>query len=160
MSGWAIDLAGDSGIMPVVGMFQPLAVATVMVLLTVAVHGAALLALTRMLRIELREEAGMHLPAFSLRTLALVLALALGLFALHGVEIWAYGFLYLALGALPNLETAVFFSTITYSTVGYDDQGFAGTWRLVAAIESINGVILMGWSTAVFVAVMMRLMRR
>lgn len=141
-------------------MIDQLAIATIMVLLTVMIHGAGLLLLMRLLRIELHEEATMHLPALSARTLAFVLALALGLFALHGVEIWAYAILYLGLGALANLETALFFSTITYSTVGYDDQGFALSWQLVAAIEAINGVILLGWSTAFFFAVMSRLMRR
>nr|WP_166177370.1 ion channel [Altererythrobacter segetis] len=141
-------------------MLHQLAIATIMVLLTVMIHGAGLLMLMRLLRIELHEEATMHLRAFSARTLAFVLALALGLFALHGVEIWAYAILYLGLGALPNLETAVFFSTITYSTVGYDDQGFAPSWQLVAAIEAINGVILLGWSTAFFFAIMTRLVRR
>ena len=141
-------------------MIPQLAIATGMVLLTVMIHGAGLMLLARLLRIELHEEATMRLPPFSGRTLVFVLALALGLFALHGVEIWLYAALYLGLGALPSLETAVFFSTITYSTVGYDTLGFNESWQLVAAIEAINGVILLGWSTAFFVAVMMRLMRR
>jgi hypothetical protein len=141
-------------------MLDQLATATGMVLLTVLIHGAGLLLLMKLFRIELHEEASLNLTAFSLRSMAFVLALALGLFILHGVEIWLYGALYLALGALPNLETAVFFSTITYSTVGFDDQGFSHQWQLVAAIESINGVILLGWSTAFFVAIMTRLMRR
>ena len=140
-------------------MVHQLAIATGMVLLTVMIHGAGLMLLMRLLRIELHEEAVMHLPAFSARTLAFVLALALGLFALHGLEIWAYGLLYLWLGALPDLETAIFFSTITYSTVGYDDQGFVHSWQLVAAIEAINGVILLGWSTAFFFTIMTRLLR-
>jgi hypothetical protein len=141
-------------------MAAQLLVATGMVLLTVMMHGAGLMLLIRLFRIELHEEASLHLRAFSARTLVFVLALALGLFALHGLEIWAYGALYLLLGALPDLETAVFFSTITYSTVGYDDQGFRHAWQLVAAIEAINGVILLGWSTAFFVTIMTRLLRR
>ena len=141
-------------------MISQLAIATGMVLLTVMIHGAGLLLLIRLFRIELHEEASMRLPPFSIRTLAFVLALVLGLFVLHGIEIWAYAALYLGLGALPDLQTSVFFSTITYSTVGYDDQGFGAPWRLIAAIESINGVVLLGWSTALFVAIMTRLMRR
>lgn len=67
--------------------------------------------------------------------------------------------LYLALGALPDLETAVYVSTITCGTVGYDDCGMAHEWQLVAAIEGINGVLLMGWTTAFFVALGVRLRR-
>ncbi len=141
-------------------MILQLAIATGMVLLTVMIHGAGLLLLVRLFRIELYEEASLRMPVLSARTLLFVLALTLGLFVLHGVEIWAYAVLFLGLGALPSLQTAVFFSTITYSTVGYDDRGFAHAWQLVAAIESINGVILLGWSTAFFVAIMTRLLRR
>ncbi len=68
----------------------------------------------------------------------------LGLFALHGFEIWLYAALYVALRALPDLETAVYFSIITFSTIGYDDEGMAIAWRLVSAIEGMNGVLLMG----------------
>ncbi len=54
----------------------------------------------------------------------------------------------------------MYFSTITYSTTGYDDDLLAEQWRLVAAIEGMNGVLLMGWSTAFFVTGVTRLMRR
>ena len=84
----------------------------------------------------------------------------LGLFILHAAEIWAYAALYLELGALPHIREAVYFSTITYSTTGYDDDLLAEQWRLVAAIEGMNGVLLMGWSTAFFVTGVTRLMRR
>ncbi len=81
----------------------------------------------------------------------------LGLFALHGVEIWLYALVYLEIGALNGLEEAVYFSTITYGTIGYDDEGFHPAWQLVAAIEGINGVLLMGWSTAFFISLAARL---
>jgi hypothetical protein len=35
----------------------------------------------------------------------------------------------------------------------------AESWRLVSAIEGINGIILIGWSTAFFVTVIARLRR-
>jgi hypothetical protein len=52
---------------------------------------------------------------------------------------------------------AVYFSTITYATIGFSDAELAPPWRLVAAIEGINGILLLGWSTAFFVAVVARL---
>ena len=140
-------------------MIDQLAVATLMVLVTVALHGAGLVGLARLLRVESREEREAHLSPESWRGLVTTLGMVMGLFALHGVEIWLYALLYLALGALPDLETAVYFSTITYGTVGYHDAGMAHSWRLVAAIEGMNGVLLMGWSTAFFVALLARLRR-
>ena len=54
---------------------------------------------------------------------------------------------------MPYLRTSVYFSTITYSTLGYTDAAIRPEWQLVAAIEGINGVLLLGWSTAFFVRV-------
>jgi hypothetical protein len=54
---------------------------------------------------------------------------------------------------------AVYFSTITYGAIGYSDAAMAEQWRLVSAIEGINGIILLGWSTAFFITVLARLRR-
>jgi hypothetical protein len=86
-----------------------------------------------------------------------IVAAATGLFALHGAEIWAYAALYYALGALPDFETALYFSTSTYTTIGYGDVLLPRSWRLVGAIEGANGIILLGWSTAFFVGMVRRI---
>jgi len=49
---------------------------------------------------------------------------------------------------------------MTYATIGYGDEGFDRGWILLAAIEGVNGILLLGWSTAFFVTVMARLGRR
>ncbi|MBW4331928.1 potassium channel family protein [Stakelama sp. CBK3Z-3] len=141
-------------------MIAQLAIATAMVLLTVAIHGAGIIVLVRLMRLEAAEERAGHVVHASWRGFAVTLALVLGLFLLHGLEIWLYAALYELGGALGGLEHAVYFSTITYATIGYDDQGLDIAWRLVAAIEGINGIILLGWSTAFFVTVVSRLGRR
>ncbi|MCY7281223.1 MAG: two pore domain potassium channel family protein, partial [Sphingomonas bacterium] len=80
-------------------MLLELVLSTLMVSLTVSIHGVGLYLLARLLRLELREEAQGHIRPLSLRAMAATLVVILGLFALHGVEIWLYAFLYLALGA-------------------------------------------------------------
>lgn len=131
-----------------------------MVLLTVIIHGVGLLALTRLLRLEEREERHEKISPLSAKGIVFTLSLVLGLFVIHGIEIWLYAALYLIGGALPDLHTAVYFSSITYGTIGYDDEDIVRAWQLVAAIEGINGVLLMGWSTAFFVALITRMGRR
>lgn len=140
-------------------MLEQLFVSALMVLLTVLIHGIGILALARFLRIEAREEAEEHIHPMSLRGISVTLSLVLGLFVLHGIEIWVYAFVYLWLDALPTLSDAVYFSTITYATTGYDDDGLVEAWRMVAAIEGVNGIILLGWSTAFFVTVVARMGR-
>ncbi|WP_247713472.1 ion channel [Qipengyuania sphaerica] len=141
-------------------MTEQLAISTVMVLLTVAIHGGGLVVLSRVLRLERMDEREERLSPLSPRGIGVTFGVVLGLFAIHGLEIWLYAALYLIGGALPDLHTAVYFSTITYGTIGYDDEGILRAWQLVAAIEGINGVLLLGWSTAFFVALIARLGRR
>ncbi len=141
-------------------MYIQLVVSTVMVLLTVGIHGAGLILLRRVLRDEALEERMQHVPELSLRTLSVTLTLVIGLFVLHGMEIWLYAFLFHWLGAVSDLETAVYFSTISYAGIGYDDSYITSTWRLVSAIEGINGLLLLGWSTAFFVTMAARLARK
>ena len=141
-------------------MFIQLAVSTVMVVITVVIHGFGLAILGRALRGEVHVERAHHVPNMSLRTTVFTLALVLALFALHGIEIWLYAFLYEGLGAVDSLETAIYFSTISYAGIGFDDRYIVPAWRLVAAIEGINGLLLLGWSTAFFVTIVARLGRR
>ena len=41
----------------------------------------------------------------------------------------------------------------------FGDSEMERQWRLVSAIEGVNGVLLLGWSTAFFVSVVARLRR-
>ncbi|WP_423605377.1 potassium channel family protein [Sphingomonas sp. MS122] len=82
---------------------------------------------------------------------------AIGLFVLHAAEIWLYAALYLLGGALASFEEALYFSTSTYATIGYGDVVLPAGWRLLGAIEGATGIILLGWSTAFFVAVVSRI---
>jgi hypothetical protein len=140
-------------------LLPELATATAMVMLTVLIHGAGLYALARILRLESEEEAAERVNPVSPRGIAATIGIVLGLFLLHGIEIWLYAFLYDLLGAVDGLRNAVYFSTITYGAIGYDDDAMDQSWRLVSAIEGINGIVLIGWSTAFFVTLVGRLRR-
>lgn len=140
-------------------MLLNLVISTAMVLFTVMLHGLGMALLGRLLRNEVQDERAMHLPALSPRNLAFTLITVLALFFLHGLEIWSYALLYLANGAIRSLEVAVYFSTISYAAIGYSDHYIQPGWRLVAGIEGINGLLLLGWSTAFFVTMVARLGR-
>lgn len=140
-------------------MIAELALATLMVSLTVAIHASGLYLLSRLLRLEERDEAREHIHAMSTRGFAATIIVILGLFVVHGIEIWLYAFVYVIIGSVDGLREAVYFSTITYGAIGYSDAAMAEKWRLVSAIEGINGIILIGWSTAFFVTLIARMRR-
>jgi voltage-gated potassium channel Kch len=71
------------------------------------------------------------------------------------IALWATFYYFSA--ALPNFEEALYFSTVTFTTVGYGDIVLDRGWRQLASIEAINGWIIFGWATALIVAVVQRL---
>ncbi len=74
----------------------------------------------------------------------------LGVFLTHILQIWLWAFLfyYLAPDILQDIETALYFSTSSFTTVGFGDIYLNKEWRLLSAFEAANGFILFGWSTA------------
>jgi hypothetical protein len=125
-------------------------VSSVMVVVCVIIHGFGLFGLTRALRTEINTERLRHIKPLSPRGVLFTLGIVVAIAALHGAEIWAFALVYLVVGAVKGLEPSLYFSTISYSTVGYSDAHIAMDWRLMGAFESILGIILLGWSTSFF----------
>jgi uncharacterized membrane protein len=122
----------------------------VMIVICVVIHGAGLFSLNNVMRSEAATERLRKINPLSPRGTLFTLAMVLAIISLHGIEIWCFALLYILIDAVPTLEEAVYFSTISYSTAGYNDAHIVPAWRLLGAFESILGVILMGWSTAFF----------
>lgn len=133
---------------------QQLAIASVMVGLTVIFHFTGLSVLLAMIRRRLH---GRNPVETFLDNGALIVGSAFGLFALHGVEIWSYALLYWSMNAFATFEQALYFSTTSYATIGYGDVVLPVGQRLVGAIEGVNGVLLLGWSTAFFFTIVHRM---
>ena len=131
-------------------MIVNLALAGLLVGLTVAFHFGSLMTLIWALRAS-----GHRLRAHesAIRQGVAILVVVVGIVAMHTAEVWAYAVTYVALSALPDLETALYFSTTSFTTLGYGDVVLAREWRLVGAIEGANGLLLFGWSTAFLVSV-------
>ena len=66
-----------------------------------------------------------------------------------GVWIWALAFL--ALGAFPDLETAVYFSLVSFTTLGFGDVILPEEWRILSGMEAANGFLFFGLLTALLV---------
>lgn len=64
--------------------------------------------------------------------------------------IWA-----LAFYAIPFINVdftdfteALYFSIVTFTTLGYGDITLNSDWKLLSGFEAINGIMLIGWTTA------------
>ncbi len=92
------------------------------------------------------------------RTLVMV-GVILWFFLAICIECWLWAGLFVWSGAVADLETAIYFSTVTYTTLGYGDVVLDGEWRLLSAFEAGNGVIVFGWTTAMVYMVAQRIYR-
>ncbi|MGI9330588.1 MAG: ion channel [Gammaproteobacteria bacterium] len=85
-----------------------------------------------------------------------VLAVILLMFVATLIEVLIWAFVYLSLGAIQGMEKALYFSMVTFTTLGYGDVVLPDQWQLLSAIEATNGIIIFGWTTAIVIAVIQR----
>ena len=133
-------------------MLVQLSLATLMVVVTVLIHLLGLAILMGVLRSHTRI-----FRKLAIMPLTLLLAATIGIFAIHTVEIWLFAILFLQLGAFGHFEQALYFSTITYATIGYGDVVMVHQWRILGGIEGATGVIMLGWSTAFLISLLSQL---
>lgn len=135
-------------------MIANLAFATGMVSITVVVHFVGLLLLMWMLRSRGHR---FRTHESTVGQGAAIVFVVLGLVAIHTIEIWLYAVAYMVLGALQDFEAALYFSTTSFTTIGYGDVVLEKRWRLLGAVEGANGLLLFGWSTAFLFSVTARM---
>jgi voltage-gated potassium channel len=75
------------------------------------------------------------------------------LLLLHLAEAIVWALFLVWIEGLPDLETAMYFSLTSYTTVGYGDVLLSPRWRLLGPIEAAVGVLMLGWSTGILIAV-------
>ena len=135
-------------------LFINLALAGALVVVTFAIHFAGLVGLSWVMR-----RGYMLRPGRTGRVAwqgTTIVGMVLGLFILHSIQIWVYALVYLSVGQFDALEPALYFATSTFTTVGFGDIVLPPEWRMLAAAESMNGFLLIGWSTAFLVSVTAR----
>ncbi len=74
------------------------------------------------------------------------------IFAASMVESIVWAATYLRIGAVLTFTDALYFSIVTFTTLGYGDITLNESWRLLASFQAAIGIIIFGWSTAIVVA--------
>jgi len=75
---------------------------------------------------------------------------------LHGVEATAWAALYIWVGAMSDPSTAMLYSLSAITSYGHSEVYLADRWRLLGAIEEMDGLILFGLTTAFLFATIER----
>jgi hypothetical protein len=79
-----------------------------------------------------------------------ILMLTLMLGNIVQAAFWAL--IYMALGAFGDFETALYFSGLTFTSLGYGDVVLNGRVRLIAPLQAANGLMMFGITTGLFIA--------
>lgn len=95
-------------------------------------------------------------PPFVRKTIVGLIALVLWLMAGHSVGAWLWAATFKMVGAFEALEPALYFSLVTFTTLGYGDITLGPEWRLLAALAAANGLLVFGLSTAFLVEFLSR----
>ena len=135
-------------------MLSQIAIGSILFIVTTFVHAGCTLAALWALKKSHAERWGLE-SAWTRVTLVAALVVMMFFAALLEVNIWAA--VYLALGVLPALEPVVYFSTVTFTTLGYGDLTLQESWRLLGSFQAANGTIMFGWTTALIMAFLRRL---
>lgn len=135
-------------------MLPSLGIAAILITLTVIIHMTGLIVLMRFLEARSHRIKPFH---SGFRQGLFIVLVVLGLVAIHFIEIMIYAVAYSALGIFETFEASLYYSTSAFTTVGFGDVAIASEWRLLGALEGLNGFLLIGWSTAFMVALIGRM---
>jgi Ion channel len=117
-----------------------LLIGALLICLTVAIHAVALDRLINAIA-SWRNSARLIFKKYW--KIPVLITAVLGIFCAHIIQIWIWALFY--------------FSTITFTTVGFGDVVLGHEWRLISSFEAANGFLLFGWSAAFIFEIMSKL---
>ncbi len=102
------------------------------------------------------------LNGFDHRTVRLLVYSAIFLLSLNFLQAIIWGFTYYLLPGITEFETlekAIYFSLVTFTTLGYGEITISSSSRILSGFEAMNGVLLLGWTTAMMFSVLQFVMK-
>jgi len=128
-------------------------------MLIVILACVSLIASTTAIHYEALRLVNAALPSLGIPNRTKVLVVIFAAFAAHALEIAVYGATvfvlvkHFGLGSLAGTAGFSFlncryFSAETYTSLGFGDLTPVGPVRLLAGVEALNGLVLIGWSAS------------
>lgn len=133
-----------------------LLVTTILIVIATLIYGTGVVITTKLFNHEARN---LRQQRLARREFGLMVPMALFLFGLHTIEIALFAAFYWLTGEPGSIERALHVSALAYTTMGAV-EGAVPRWPLVVAFEGLAGFLLIGWSAAVFVTDMEKVLRR
>ena len=137
-------------------MLIQLAVGSAVSAINILLHAAVTLIAIWIARIAARRNTShplLFLPG-------VMIATSLVLMAAHTLEVFVWSLAYAIVNAAPDDANLVYFAFVNYTTLGYGDVTPLAKWRLLGPMTALNGVLMIGWSTALIFEVLIRAIGR
>jgi hypothetical protein len=139
----------------ILGFLPDLVVAAALILVTCVVHAIGLdlimSAAGKKFHAAMGDSFKQHIYKISITVFCVM-----GIFTLITAHVWLWAVIYynLEVPELKTVEDSVYFSTVMFTTLGLGDIYLQEHWRILSATEAANGIIILGWSTALLFEVM------
>ncbi len=133
-------------------MLLKLLVALCLLAITVTIHAAGLAAILRRRLLSPAVQETRFWPVTWL-----LVRVASGLILIHLAEIAVWALFYWTQECLSDAESSFYFSSVTYTTVGYGDLVLPEAWRMLGPVEGLTGILMCGLSASVFFTVVTRI---
>jgi len=132
-------------------MLGQLLLGALLIAITVAIHGAV------MGWLLWRLQHAANKPVTLWQAYAVLTQIAIWSVVAHLVAIAVWALAYLRADVHPSFDLALYFSAVTYATIGYGDVVPPADWRLLSAMEGLVGILMCAWSGGFIFAVVARL---
>lgn len=76
----------------------------------------------------------------------------------HTAQVWIWAWAWMHYDVFPDWNLSLYFSMVTYATVGYGDVILDEGLRIFGTFAGVTGILAFGISTAFLVAVMTRIL--
>ncbi len=130
-------------------MLLNILIGSFLIILTTGIHASGMILAINTMRSKkgfLKQRLHLKRQFYSVGTIVLIM------FFVSLVEVLVWAITYLLLNAIEGIEQALYFSMVTFTTLGYGDVTLEEQWRLLASFEAANGIIMFGWTTAIVMA--------
>ncbi len=143
-------------VMNSVAVALPLLIGAATTVLTIFIHGASGRAMVAVVLGAFRR----GIAGVAFRTDVMVIAsAAMMLLTAHLLEVMVWAAALMLCGEFHGFGPAFYHSAVNYTTLGYGDILMSPRWRLMGPLEALDGMLMVGISTAALFAVIQRILR-
>lgn len=134
-------------------MITQLAVGTLVIMINAIIQAEMFAAFAQQL-----ERIIVHLRRFFRRftNTATIVIGVLFVMLVQTANVWVWAVTFYLVGVFDRFEPSLYFSLVSFSTLGFGDIILNEKWRILSGLTAANGLLSFGWSTAYMVELVRR----